>query len=105
MQDFWVGSWLHSPPNNTFVNGRRTIVTHLCFGPVETRTWFVTEEGERFYEEQILEGVQAGDQFLEPVSKAELLQVLDHEIALCQSMHCTDAQLRFQAEKEYLEST
>ena len=100
MKDFWVSHWLHCPPEREFVNGRRVILKKLCFGPVESRLWFVTEDGRCWYEESISEGIQAGDRFLEPISREALLRLLDSEIALCQRLQQLEASSLFQEEKE-----
>ena len=65
MKDFWVAHWLHCPPEREFVNGQRVILKKLCFGPGESQVWFVTEDGRCWYEETILEGIQAGEHLLE----------------------------------------
>lgn len=100
MKDFWVAHWLHCPPEREFVNGRRVILKKLCFGPVESRIWFVTEDGRCWYEENIQEGSRTGDHFLEPVSRKALLRLLDSEIAVCQRLQQLEACALFQAEKE-----
>ena len=100
MRNFWAGSWLHCPPEREFVNGRRTILKKLCFGSVESQIWFVTEDGRCWYEESIQEGIQAGDRFLEPVSREALLRLLVSEIALCLRLQQMGACSLFQEEKE-----
>ena len=100
MKNFWVAHWLHCPPEREFVNGRRVILKKLCFGPVESRIWFVTEDGRCWYEETIQEGIRARDHFLEPVSREALLRLLDSEIAVCQRLQQLEACALFQAEKE-----
>lgn len=100
MKDFWVASWLHCPPEERFVNGRRTLIRHLCFGLAESRVWFVTEEGRCFYEERIMEGPQAGDVFLEPVSRENLIHLLDKEISLCRQLNREELIPLFLREKE-----
>ena len=100
MKDFWVAHWLHCPPEREFVNGRRVILKKLCFGPVVSQVWFVTEDGRCWYEETIQEGSRTGDHFLEPVSREALLRLLDSEIAVCQRLQQLEACSLFQAEKE-----
>ena len=70
-----------------FVNDRRIILKKLCFGPAEAHIWFVTEDGGCWHEHQLLEGIQAGDRFLEPVSWNILRRLLDSEISLCRQLH------------------
>ncbi|MEY8318871.1 hypothetical protein AALB19_16375 [Oscillospiraceae bacterium 50-58] len=101
MRNFWVGSWLHCPPEEEFVNGRRILLKKLCFGPGESQVWFVTEDGRCWYEETIQEGGRTGDHFLEPVSRKALLRLLDSEIAVCQRLNQTEARLLFQKEKDF----
>ena len=103
MNDFWVGTWLHCPPDKHFVKGRRTIMKHLRFGPVETRIWFVTEDGGCFYEETVLEGLE--DRFFEPISTVEMMDALEHEIDLCQRFHGEGLIPLFLAERARLEET
>ncbi len=101
MRNFWVGSWLHCPPEEEFVNGRRILLKKLCFGPGESQVWFVTEDGRCWYEETILEGIQAGEHLLELVSRETLLGILDSEITICQRLNQTEARLLFQKEKDF----
>ena len=100
MKDFWVAHWLHCPPEREFVNGRRVILKHLCFGPAESRVWFATEEGGCWYEERTLEGVQAGEPLLEPVGREELQRLLSGEVALCRRLRQEELIPLFQEEKE-----
>ena len=102
MRDFWVGHWLHCPPEENFSGGRRAVLRHLCFGPAETRAWFVTKEGDFFYEEHILEGCQAGEHCLEPCTRTELLRALDREMELCRRFQGEELLPLFQAERDAL---
>ena len=87
MADFWAAHWLHCPPERQFVNGRRVILKELCFGPVEVHVWFVLEDGSCWHEHQFQEGLQEGEQLLEPVSRDELRRRLEKEISLCRRLN------------------
>ena len=100
MTGFWVGSWLHGPPGEESVHGRRVLLSHLCFGPLESREWFVTEEDRFFYEEHILEGCQAGETLREARTREELLEALDHEMELCVRFHGEALLPLLQAERD-----
>lgn len=100
MKDFWVASWLHCPPESQFTGGRRVIFKKLCFGPAEAQLWFVTEDGNIWHEERILEGTQEGERLLEPVSREDLLRLLEQELSLCQRLGCQEALLLIQEEAE-----
>ena len=48
---FWVGNWLHDPPSKEYDStGKRAIIKHLCFGPVETQTWYESVDGQYYCE-------------------------------------------------------
>ena len=102
MTGFQVGDWLHCPPKEQFVQGRRVLIQHLCFGPLETRQWFVTEDGRFFYEEHIIEGCRAGELFREARTREELLRALDCEIQLCRRFQGEALIPLFQAERDRL---
>ncbi len=102
---FWAGAWLHDAPDSEYgADGKRAIVKHLCFGPLETQIWYESKDGQYFCEHQLIEGLQAGDRFVDAVSRRDMLEVLANEIALCEKHSKPEWSLLFQAEKEKLEN-
>ena len=84
--NFKVGEWWHDLPcRESDASGRRAIVKHLCFGPLETRIWYELRNGQYQYEIHFIEGIQAGDIFTNSVSKPEMMEVIRTEIELCQT--------------------
>ena len=74
---FWVGNWLHDPPSKEYDStGKRAIIKHLCFGPVETQTWYESVDGQYYCELHIIDGLQARDVFLDRISKAKMLEAI-----------------------------
>ena len=101
---FWVGNWLHDPPSKEYDStGKRAIIKHLCFGPVETQTWYESVDGQYYCELCIIEGLQAGDVFLDRISKAKMLEVIITEIDLCKRLGEAELAAAFQAEKDRIE--
>lgn len=81
---FSVGAWLHDIPSTEYdVNGKRAIVRHLCFGPLETRIWYETMDGRYWRELHFIEGPQAGELYADSISQSEMLDVIKSEAALC----------------------
>ncbi len=102
--DFWVGKWLHKAPDKEFdAAGKRAIVKHLCFGPLETRIWHELKNGQYHYEVHFIEGIQAGDVFTDCIGRSEMMEVIRAEIALCQKYNKRDLAALFQAEIERME--
>lgn len=98
---FWVDSWLHEMPDTNFDrSGKRAIVNHKCFGPLETRIWYELKDGRYCCEVHFIEGVQAGDIFTDFISRAEMLKTIDNEIELCKKHNEIKALILFQTEKE-----
>lgn len=101
---FWVGNWLHDPPSKEYdITGKRAVIKHLCFGPVETQTWYESVDGQYYCELCIIEGLQAGDVFLDQISKAKMLEAIVTEIDLCKSLGEAELAAVFQAEKDKVE--
>ncbi|MCI9375859.1 MAG: hypothetical protein HFF85_05635 [Oscillibacter sp.] len=99
----WAGAWLHDEPDRKFDSqGNRAIVKHLCFGPAETQIWYETADGQYFCELHVIEGIQAGDRFVDFIGKSKMLEVLESEIALCETCNAPELAVLFQAEKEKL---
>lgn len=104
MNYFQDGIWTHTVPNKGYnASGRRGIINHLCFGPLETITYGITIDSKCYYEYHIIEGIQEGDLFFEYIDQAKLLEAIRKEIELCKQ-YCADEMFSlFQAEKEALE--
>lgn len=101
---FWSGKWLHDPPSKEYDStGKRTIIKHLCFGPAETQIWYETADGQCYFELHIIEGLQAGDVFLDQISKVKMLEAINTEIELCKQFNETQLVALFQAEKDRIE--
>ncbi len=101
---FWAGNWLHDPPSKEYDStGKRAIIKHLCFGPVETQTWYESVDGQHYCELHIIEGLQTGDVFLDRISKAKMLEVIITEIDLCKRLGEAELAAAFQAEKDRIE--
>ena len=101
---FWAGNWLHDPPSEEYDStGKRAIIKHLCFGPVETQTWYESVDGQYYCELHIIEGLQTGDVFLDRISKAKILEAIITEIDLCKRLGQVELAAAFQAEKERIE--
>lgn len=101
---FWAGNWPHDPPSEEYDStGKRAIIKHLCFGPVETQTWYESVDGQYYCELHILEGLQAGDVFLDRISKAKMLEAIITEIDLCKRLGEAELAAAFQAEKDKIE--
>lgn len=99
--NFWVGNWMHCVPDKKHdADGRRNIVQHLCWGPLETQIWFETSDHKYYYEEHIIEGILEGERSLEVISKIEMIKVLDEEIVLCQKYNAASLVPLFEAERE-----
>ena len=102
---FWVGNWLHDPPSKEYDStGKRAVVKHLCFGPAGTQTWYESADGQYYYELHIIEGLQAGDIFLDRISKVKMLKAISTEIDLCKKFGEFELADMFQAEKDRIES-
>ena len=94
---------MHSAPHREFdAEGKRAVASHACFGPLETRTWYETRDGRYFRRIYIIEGLQAGDVFTDFISREEVREVLEHEIALCRQYGKSDMASLFQKEKDKL---
>lgn len=101
---FMAGSWLHDPPVQEYdESGKRAIVRHLCFGPLETRTWYELVDGQYCCELHTIEGPQAGERFVDPVRLPDMRKVIDTEIALCQECGRDEVAALFQVEREKLD--
>ncbi|MCI8373732.1 MAG: hypothetical protein HFI75_15320 [Lachnospiraceae bacterium] len=102
---FWVGAWLHDVPDTEYnASGKRAVVKHLCFGPLETRIWYKVLNGQYCCEIHFIEGMQAEESFTDFISKAEMLEVIEAEIVLCKEYNETELAVLFQAEKEKINS-
>ncbi len=100
---FWAGAWLHDAPDEAFDHtGKRVIVKRLCFGPAETQIWYEATDGQYFQELHIEEGIQAGERYVDVISKSAMLNVLKTEIALCEKYNEPEMSILFQTEKEKL---
>ena len=101
---FWVGNWLHDSPGKEYDStGKRAIIRHLCFGPAETQIWYKSADGQYYYELHIIEGLQAGDIFLDQISTVKMLEAINTEIDLCKRLGKTELAAIFQTEKEKIE--
>lgn len=86
MVSFWVASWEHivfeelSPDRE----GNIPVISHLCFGPLETREYGITADKKYYYAEHIIEGIDAGDKVFEIIDIGDFLRALDREAALCE---------------------
>lgn len=102
--EFQDGKWFHEAPGKQFdAAGKRAVVKHLCFGPLETRIWYELQDGSYSCEIHFIEGVQAEDVFADSVSKAEMLEVLKSELVLCQKYNKLELASLFQAEIDRIE--
>lgn len=98
---FQISAWLHEAPDTKYnASGKQVIVKHLCFGPLETRIWYKLINGQYCREIHFIEGLQAEERFIDFISKSEMLEVIETEIALCKKYNQTDLVALFQAEKE-----
>jgi len=103
--NFRIGEWWHEAPNKKAdATGKRAIVKHLCFGPLETRIWYELEDGQYSYEVHFIEGIQEGDIFVDFINKSKMLEVIKSEIALCQKYNKLELVALFQAEIERIEN-
>ncbi len=85
MNGFFVGNWQHAMPARAKdSNGRTDIIVRLCFGPLETEIYGISDNGKFFYEYHQIEGVQAGTRDFEYISGTLFFKELDYEIALSQ---------------------
>lgn len=84
MDRFWVGEWLHIIyRENAGGKGKRPIICHLCFGPLETREYGITDSS-FYFEEHIIEGIGEGDRDFRIIGKEEFLKAVNGEIRLCE---------------------
>ncbi len=98
---FGVGTWIHDAPDTKYsASGKQAIVKHLCFAPLETRIWYKRIDGQYCCEIHFIEGLQAGEQFVDFISKSEMLEVIEGEIALCRKHGEINMEALLQAEKE-----
>lgn len=98
---FQVGAWWHEAPGKEFdAAGKRAIVKHLCFGPLETRTWYELKDGRYNYEVHFIEGMQARDIFVDLISRSEMFEVIKSEMILCQKYNLPELASLFQIEIE-----
>lgn len=98
---FKIGTWLHDAPDTGFdASGKQAIVKHLCFGPLETRIWYKLIDGRYCREIHFIEGLQEGERYTDFISKSEMLEVLDNEIALCEKYGETNLTAQLHAERE-----
>lgn len=104
MNGFILGSWHHVLPNKTFdLNGRRGIVRHLCFGPLETQIYGITSDNQYYYEYSILEGIEEGERTFYFIDKGELLKAIDKEILLCRENHAEKMMQILEEERDLIE--
>ncbi len=100
---FWVKNWMHSVPGKDFdAEGKRVIVSHSCFGPLETRSWYEMRDGRYCRRICMIEGIQTGDVFTDLISRDEMRRVLEQETALCRKYGKSDMAALFQMEKDRL---
>lgn len=98
---FKIGAWLHDAPDIGFgADGKQAIVKHLCFGPLETRIWYKLIDGQYCCEIHFIEGLQEGERYIDFISRTEMLEVIDNEIALCEKHGETSLAALLQVEKE-----
>lgn len=98
---FTVGTWTHDAPDTKYsASGKQVIIKHLCFGPLETRIWYKLIDGQYCREIHFIEGLQAGERFTDFISKSEMLEVVENEIALCRKYGEIDMATLLQAERK-----
>lgn len=98
---FTVGTWTHDAPDTEYsASGKQVIIKHLCFGPLETRIWYKLIDGQYCREIHFIEGLQAGERFTDFISKSEMLEVVENEIALCRKYGEIDMATLLQAERK-----
>lgn len=103
--EFWVGQWMHCAPDEKYdANGRRNIIKHMCWGPLETQIWFETSDHKYYYEEHIIEGILEGDKTLEAISKIEMIKAINDEIILCKKYSASKLIPLFENEREKIEN-
>ena len=101
VMSFRIGTWLHDAPDIGFdANGKRAIVKHLCFGPLETRIWYKLIDGRYCCEIHFIEGLQAGERYTDFIEKSKMLEVIDNEISLCKKYSETNLAALLQIERE-----
>ena len=105
MNAFRVGVWEHSAPEEHYDrDGKRAIIKHLCYGPLETMIYGVTTDSTYYWEYHIIEGLEEGERFLEYISKEKMLHAIDHEISLCEQYQALAMIPLFLREKEQIEN-
>ncbi len=101
---FQVGEWWHEAPGKQFdAAGKRVVVKHLCYGPLETQIWYELQDGSYSLEIHFIEGIRAGEAVVDCVNKLEMLEVLKSEIALCQRYNEPELAALFQVEVDRIE--
>ena len=76
MNAFRIGIWEHAAPEEHYDrDGKRAIIKHLCYGPLETMIYGVTTDSTYYWEYHIIEGLEEGERFLEYISKEKMLEV------------------------------
>lgn len=72
-------------------------------GPRSPKAQYWRVDGQYYCELHILEGLQAGDVFLDRISKAKMLEAIITEIDLCKRLGEAELAAAFQAEKDKIE--
>ena len=104
MDSFWVGAWLHRVPQEApWVDGRRCIIEQLCFGPLETWAYGITQDDQCFREHHIVEGIQEGEHFVDDISMEDMLKAIEAEIDLCRKYQAEELISVLQTEKRKTE--
>ena len=76
MNAFRIGIWEHAAPEEHYDrDGKRAIIKHLCYGPLETMIYGVTTDSTYYWEYHIIEGLEEGERFLEYISKEKMLEI------------------------------
>lgn len=103
MYYFRANGWEHAAPEEKAdQDGKRAIIKHLCYGPLETVIYGVTTELKYYREYHIIEGLEEGERYFEYISRKKILDMIDHEISLCEQYQAPEMIPLFLREKEQI---
>lgn len=85
MVSFWADRWQHVifSADELRLEGKCPVIQHLCYGPLETLEYGVLD-GEFYFENKVLEGIDEGSSFFEKIDKQHFGGVLENERRLCE---------------------
>lgn len=85
MVSFWADRWQHDifSADDIRAEGKCPVVRRLCYGPLETLEYGISD-GEFYFENKVLEGIDEGSVITEKIGKRRLGEVLENELRLCE---------------------